>query len=183
MPAALIYLILGIPIIMSPGSEHDDVLRSRTIIDEYDERFRIMGRCGPGPDLDGGLDKLCYFFNQPWLDFTGGHGAGDGQRLGGRGASGRFRSLPSHIHTAFDAREDFRMEYRLRRYDGQYRWILDTGRKIVDENGDFRGYIGSCMDIQDMKDAEERNAFCRTRFIEPKDGRPLEPWPQVWLTT
>ncbi len=158
MPAALIYLILGIPIIMSPGSEHDDVPQVPNIIDEYDERFRIMADVAPVLIWMAGLDKLCYFFNQPWLDFTG---RTMEQEMGNGWAEGvhpdDFDRCLRIYTTAFDAREDFRMEYRLRRYDGQYRWILDTGRKIVDENGDFRGYIGSCVDIQDMKDAEERN--------------------------
>jgi PAS domain S-box-containing protein len=126
-------------------------------ITEYDERFRIMADVAPVLICMAGLDKLCYFVNQPWLDFTG---RTMEQEMGNGWAEGvhpdDFDRCLRIYTSAFDAREDFRMEYRLRRHDGGYRWILDTGRKILDEKGDFRGYIGSCVDIQDLKDAEER---------------------------
>jgi signal transduction histidine kinase len=54
----------------------------------------------------------------------------------------------------FDRRIPFRMEYRLRRADGEYRWILDTGVPRFDTNGEFLGYIGSCIDINAIKQAE-----------------------------
>jgi PAS domain S-box-containing protein len=56
--------------------------------------------------------------------------------------------------TAFDARVPFRMEYRLRRFDGAYRWVLDTGIPRAGTNGLFAGYIGSCLDITDRKQAD-----------------------------
>ncbi len=56
--------------------------------------------------------------------------------------------------TAFDKREPFTMEYRLRRHDGEYRWMLDTGTPRFDQRGAFLGYIGSCIDIADRKQAE-----------------------------
>jgi PAS domain S-box-containing protein len=53
---------------------------------------------------------------------------------------------------AFDARREFEMEYRLRRFDGEYRWILDKGVPRFTPDGAFAGYIGSCIDITDRKD-------------------------------
>ncbi|MHC1710018.1 MAG: nitrogen regulation protein NR(II) [Methanomassiliicoccales archaeon] len=136
-------------------------------IDEYDERFRIMADVAPVLIWMAGLDKLCYFFNQPWLDFTG---RTMEQEMGNGWAEGvhpdDFDRCLRIYTTSFDAREDFRMEYRLKRHDGQYRWILDTGRKIVDENGDFRGFIGSCVDVQDMKDAEERSRVLQDQVYQ-----------------
>jgi two-component sensor histidine kinase len=57
---------------------------------------------------------------------------------------------------AFVARRPFRMEYRLRRADGDYRWILDQGAPRFDTTGAFAGYVGSCVDITDMKVAQAR---------------------------
>ncbi len=57
---------------------------------------------------------------------------------------------------AFDAKQPFLMEYRLRRHDGAYRWVLDHGVPFTRAHGEFAGYIGSCMDVTDRRDAEEK---------------------------
>src|SRR5262249_10046204 len=56
---------------------------------------------------------------------------------------------------AFDERKEFEMEYRLRRHDGQYNWILDRGIPLYESGNRFTGYIGSCIDITERKQAEE----------------------------
>jgi PAS domain S-box-containing protein len=56
---------------------------------------------------------------------------------------------------AFQERVDFRAEYRLRRSDGGYRWLIDTGVPMFDEAGTFLGYIGNCVDITDRKTMED----------------------------
>src|SRR5215471_6283845 len=61
----------------------------------------------------------------------------------------------SLLRGAFIARKEFRMEYRLRRHDGEYRWILDHGAPRYTATGDFAGFIGSCIDITERKQAEE----------------------------
>src|SRR5258706_9302807 len=58
--------------------------------------------------------------------------------------------------TQFDARQPFSMEYRLRRHDGLWRWILDKGIPTYDAAREFTGYIGSCVDINNRREAEER---------------------------
>ena len=59
--------------------------------------------------------------------------------------------------SAFDARRHFEMEFRLRRHDGEYRWLMDTGAPRIAADGKLMGYVGSEVDITDRKQAEERS--------------------------
>ncbi len=101
------------------------------------------------------LDRLCDFFNKPWLDFTGRtfeEEFGVGWTRGVH-PDDYEQCLGTYV-SAFDARQAFSMEYRLRRHDGAYRWILDNGRPFV-RDGAFAGYFGSCIDITERKELEE----------------------------
>jgi hypothetical protein len=69
-----------------------------------------------------------------------------------------FQRFLDTYNTAFDARQEFQMEYRLRRFDGEYRWILDTGIPRLTPDGSFVGYIGSGIDITERKQSEEEIA-------------------------
>jgi PAS domain S-box-containing protein len=114
-----------------------------------------------------GQDGLCNFFNQPWLNFTG---KTMEQEVGNGWADGVHKDDLQHCLniylTSFNARQDFRMEYRLRRHDGEYRWILDTGRPMFDPSDEFSGYIGSCIDITDLKEAQEKNQKLQEQFYQ-----------------
>jgi PAS domain S-box-containing protein len=111
-----------------------------------------------------GVDKLCTFFNKPWLQFTG---RSIDQELGNGWAEGvhhdDLQECLAVYTQAFDARQPFVMQYRLRRNDGEYRWISDQGVPRHDPEGRFAGYIGSCVDVtelvnkdQALRDSEER---------------------------
>ena len=108
-----------------------------------------------------GTDKLCNYFNKQWLDFTGRTAL---QEMGNGWSEGvHFDDLERCLdtyHSAFDARKPFLMEYRLRRHDGEYRWVMDTGVPRCAPDGTFSGYVGSCLDLTQRKLAEEelRNA-------------------------
>ena len=96
--------------------------------------------------------------NECWLDFTGRpleEELGEGWRRGLHPDD--FERHARIVAEAFEAREPFTVEFRLRRSDGAYRWLLDTARPLV-EDGEFTGYIGSCFDITDRKAAEEHSA-------------------------
>jgi PAS domain S-box-containing protein len=134
-----------------------------------------------------GPDKRCTYFNKRWLDFTGRpveREMGDGWSEGVH-PDDLQRCLNTYVR-AFDARREFRMEYRLRRSDGEYRWILDTGVPRFDAAGAFEGYIGSCIDITDQKhvQAELRESEARLRFLlESTNAIPWVADAQSWLFT
>ena len=130
--------------------------RADVVIRESEARFRLMAEAAPVMVWMSGPDKRCTYFNQHWLDFTGrplGREIGDGWSEGVHPDD-----LQRCLHTyaeAFDARQAFRMEYRLRRRDGEFRWILDSGVPRTGPDGAFEGYIGSCIDINDQKQVEK----------------------------
>ncbi|MEH2464071.1 PAS domain S-box protein [Nostoc sp.] len=140
-------------------SERQAALRDRNQVEaalrESEARFRHLADTAPVLVWMSGTDKLCYYFNKPWLEFTG---RTLEQEMGNGWAENIYEddfhdSLDRYIN-AFDARQDFKMEYRLRRNDSEYRWILDTGVPRFAPTGEFLGYIGSCVDIHDRKVAE-----------------------------
>ena len=103
------------------------------------------------------LDKLCDYFNKTWLEFTG---RTMEQEFGNGWAEGVHPDdfdfcLQTYVN-AFDKREAFLMEYRMKNKYGEYRWIRDFGRPFYDVDNSFLGYIGSCYDITEIKDNELR---------------------------
>ena len=119
---------------------------------ESEQRFRLVANSAPVLIWMAGTDKLCTFFNKCWLDFTG---RTVEQEMGEGWVQGVHPADLEHClriySRAFDARADFEMEYRLRRYDGKYRWVVDYGVPRTESDGTFCGYIGSCVDITDRK--------------------------------
>lgn len=135
---------------------------------ESEERFRLMADAAPVLIWVADTDKLCYYFNLPWLNFTG---RTMEQEMGNGWTQGVHpddfqRCLDTYV-TAFEARQPFQMEYRLKRFDGIYRWIIDEAVPRYTSAGQFLGYIGSCIDIEDRKQAEEalRESEIRLRLI------------------
>ena len=119
---------------------------------ESEQRFRLVANSAPVLIWMAGTDKLCTFFNKCWLDFTGRtleQELGEGWAKGVHPAD--LERCLSIYSGAFDARVDFEMEYRLRRHDGKYRWIVDYGVPRIESDGTFCGYIGSCVDITERK--------------------------------
>lgn len=134
--------------------------------DDTAHQFRELADFAPVMIWRSGPDKRCIFFNKPWLEFRG---RSLDEELGEGWSEGvhpqdieRCRTTYSE---AFDAREDYSLDYRLRRHDGTYRWVLACGRPFYRSDGTFAGYFGSCIDITDRKRAEERaeRALAETR--------------------
>jgi PAS domain S-box-containing protein len=129
---------------------------SEASLQESEARFRIAADSAPVPIWMSGTDKLCTFFNKPWLDFTG---RTMEEEIGSGWAQGVHpddlqRCLKTYTE-AFDARQPFVMQYRLRRHDGEYRRISDDGVPRYDGQNNFVGYIGSCIDITELLKKEE----------------------------
>jgi len=124
-----------------------------------------------------GPDKRCTFFNSAWLEFTGrememelGHGWSQGVH-----ASDLVQCLATYS-SAFDAREPFTMQYRLRRADGQYKWVVDSGRPRYGRKKDFRGYIGTCLDVTDLLEKEEELREVEDRVSLAAEAAQLGVW-------
>jgi two-component system, sensor histidine kinase PdtaS len=119
-----------------------------------EHQFRMLADNAPVMIWRADVTKACDFLNKPWLDFSG---RTMEQELGFGWAEAvhpeDYDRCMGIYTTAFDAREAFTMPYRLRRHDGEYRWLLDNGRPYHDDSGSFAGYFGSCIDITDMKRA------------------------------
>jgi PAS domain S-box-containing protein len=141
--------LIGVWIDITMQKQAQDGLR------ESEARFRAMADTAPVMIWMSGTDRLCTFFNKGWLDFTG---RSLEQELGNGWAESVHREdvdrcIGIYINS-FDTRRSFTMEYRLRRRDGEYRWVLDSGAPRFASDGTFLGYIGSCIDITEHKRAE-----------------------------
>ena len=103
-----------------------------------------------------GVDAKCDYFNATWLAFTGRTleaEIGDGWAEGVHPED--FERCVKYYLDHFARREPFEMEYRLRRHDGVHRWIFDRGVPSFDASGEFLGYIGSCVDVDDRRRAQD----------------------------
>jgi PAS domain S-box-containing protein len=136
-----------------PARQPHELLEQQ--IQETEGRFKAMADAAPVLLWMSRNDGLCTFFNQTWLQFTGrsleeewGIGWAEGVHF-----EDFQRCMDTYVD-AFNRREVFEMEYRLRRHDGVFRWILDRGTPRFLPDGTFAGYIGSCVDITERKQLE-----------------------------
>ncbi|MEI6393754.1 MAG: PAS domain S-box protein [Verrucomicrobiota bacterium] len=133
-----------------------DITERKQAERESQRLFAAMADTAPVLIWASGRDKWCNYFNKTWLDFTG---RTMDQEMGNGWTEGvhpddLVRYLEIYVGS-FDEQKPFHIEYRLRRHDGEYRWVLDSGTPRYDMGGDFAGYIGSCTDITEHKRAEE----------------------------
>jgi len=124
---------------------------------ESEQSYRTLADSGQALIWTSDVNKLCTYFNKPWLDFTG---RSYEQESGNGWAEGVHpEDLEGCVGTyvsAFERREKFSIEYRLMRRDGEYRWVQDDGSPRYGAGGEFLGYIGHCLDITERKLAEDR---------------------------
>ena len=136
------------------------IARSRSVaaeqaLREAEERFRTTVDNAPAMIWTVGTDLNCTYVNQRWLEFTG---RPQEKELGtGWTEAIHADDYESCLHTYesnFNARQPFALEYRMRRENGEYRWILGTGIPRFASDGAFLGYIGTCVDITERKESE-----------------------------
>jgi PAS domain S-box-containing protein len=142
--AAIPFMVLA-----ALAAEHK---QSSEALRDSEERFRLIADKAPVMIWMSEIDKSFSFFNKTSLAFTGrrmceqvGHGWIDGVHPDDWGPCQRAYAA------AFDAREEFSIEYRLRRFDGDYRWVVNNGVPRLESNGAFCGYIGTWVDVTDRK--------------------------------
>jgi two-component system, LuxR family, sensor kinase FixL len=148
-------IVLSIPILLLATVLEERAI-GETDLRESESRFRIVADAAPVLIWMSGVDKLYTFFNKAWLDFTG---RTMEQELGNGWSKGvHVEDLEKFLETygqAFDAREPFVLQYRLRRHDGEYRSLTDNGVPRYNEHGRFLGYIGGCVDVTDLLQKEK----------------------------
>jgi PAS domain S-box-containing protein len=144
-----------------------ELFRSQATLRESEERFRLVSNTAPVMIWMSNPNKLYTYFNAPWLQFTG-------RTLGEELTNGWAQGVhPDDLEKcwetyskSFDQREAFQMEYRLRRFDEEYRWVFDQGVPRFNADGSFAGYIGSCIDVTERKAAEEALSSIGRKLIE-----------------
>jgi PAS domain S-box-containing protein len=147
-----------------------DRKRAEALRRESEERFRMLADTAPVMIWVSGPDALFTFFNRQWLEFTGRtleQEIGDGWAEGVHPSD--FQPCVDYYRSSFDERRSFTMEFRLRRADGQYRWLVGNGIPRFGAEGDFLGYIGTCVDISEQKQNEQALQLLTSRIFTLQD--------------
>jgi PAS domain S-box-containing protein len=147
------------------------LLAARETARESEERFRYIANTAPVMIWMLDVDRQFTYVNQPWFDFTGWPpNKAPGHRwveLIHPDDVARCRDI---YVKCFDQRQPFEMEHRLRRHDGEYRWILAAGVPRYGPNRSFDGYVGTAVDVTDRKLVEvalrDSHAALRERTVE-----------------
>lgn len=151
---------------MSPTKEFDEPIALREKVAELEAellklarrqqlsetKFHRLADASPLMIWISGPDAMCTYFSRAWLDFRGrdfAAEAGNGW-LEGLHPDDRGECLETYL-SSFSAREPFRVQYRLQRAGGDYRWVEDNGIPRFEEDGTFVGFMGSAIDINDRK--------------------------------
>jgi PAS domain S-box-containing protein len=155
----------GQPCALTAVADITDLKQAEAALRESEERFRLVANTAPVMIWKSDVNQRTTYVNQPWLEFTG-------RSLDAELGSGWAEGVhPEDVARCLDAfakainqREPLKIEYRLLRRDGEYRWILDSGVPIFGPDGSFAGYIGSAIDVDELKLARESDERFRSVF-------------------
>ena len=146
--------------------------RAESSLGESEKRFQTVADATPVLIWMTGEDQGCTYLQQSLARvYRSLHGAGTWARLAGGRPSGGPGQGHAEPGRCFNAREPFATQYRLRRHDGEYRWITDQGVPRYGPRGNFRGYVGACVDITDLL-KKERSCM---RVRSASRSRPRRP--------
>jgi two-component system cell cycle sensor histidine kinase/response regulator CckA len=150
------------PRVLGHAQDITERVRAEEALKESERRFRTMADTAPVLIWMCDPEGKYVFVNKPWLDFRG---RPMEQELGEGWAEGIHPEEREGARAAFlgavAGRESFRSEYRIRRADGQYRWVLDSGTPRFDPHGRYAGHIGSCLDITESRQDREALRLAR----------------------
>ncbi|MDX2216855.1 MAG: PAS domain S-box protein [Oculatellaceae cyanobacterium bins.114] len=140
-------------------------------------RFQSIADYSPLMIWVSAPDGAGVWFNQQWCQFTG-------QTVEAALGSGWLaalhpedaQSIESTYLEAHRNHQPVELEYRLRRHDGEYRWVFDTAVPWVDNTGTYLGYIGSIIDITERKKAEAALQASEARFQAFMNHSPTAAW-------
>jgi PAS domain S-box-containing protein len=167
--------VSGEPCFLVGTADITDLKRAEKALRESEERFRLVANTAPVMIWMSGLDKLSTYFNQHWLNFSGRSLEAELGNGWTEGIHPEDLELCLDTYTkAFDRQESFQMEYRLRRHDGEYRWVIDHGVPRFNADGSFAGYIGSCIDVTEQKLAEEALSTVNQKLIQAHEEERTE---------
>ncbi len=162
---------IDLSLTLSPVKDHDgrvigastiarDITERKRIesaLRESEARFHMMADTAPVMVWTAAADGRLTFVNKQWLEFTG-------RSLAEELGRGWLEALHEHDRSrcldtfrgAINSGQPFSMEYRLRRADGQYRWVVNTGVPRLDRDGALVGFIGSALDLTERKEIEDQ---------------------------
>ncbi len=170
VPSLQLYLLFTAAPFMVLAAIVQEQKQTERSFRESEQRFRLLADTAPALIWMADADKLCSYFNKSWLDFTG--RSIDSQLGNGWSEGVHPEDLQTCMGTytqTFDRREEFRMEYRLRRHDGEYRWMIDIGVPRYNQDHSFVGYVGIAIDVTERKRAENVLASLSSRLIDAQD--------------
>ena len=157
--------MLGVATDITEQAKHEEALRER------EAQFRAIADDAPAFLWLASIDGCCTYVSRSWLDFTGWEDRND---IGtGWCKSVHPQDLPEAVQVHAEAvgkRQPFRLEYRLRRRDGVYRWLLDSGVPRYAADGSFAGYIGSSVDVTELKTARRALSSLSQRLMEAQES-------------
>ncbi len=151
--------------------------RVESALQESEANFRMAVNLVPQFAWICTHDGLNVYFNDRWFKYTG---------LTPEQSHGRGWSTPFHPddkekaseawNHATATGETYSVESRLRAADGSYRWFLMRGEPLLDERGGIVKWFGTCIDIDDMKQAQAALRESEERFQAMANGIPQLAW-------
>ncbi|HEU0134499.1 MAG TPA: PAS domain-containing protein, partial [Allosphingosinicella sp.] len=151
--------------------------RARLALAESEARFRNMADSAPVMMWVTDPEGHCNYLNRRWYEFTG-QRPGQGEGLGWLEAvHPEDRGVAEQAFLAANAeRRDYRVDFRLRRADGIYRWTIDAAAARFDQSGEYLGYVGSVIDIEDRREAEARLALSEEQLRLATESAEIGLW-------